>query len=238
MPTPAYELTCTKNALIAKDVYDVRFTKPDGFSYEAGQFVLFDVPLLDNPNDIQTRAYSIASAPHEDELIFVIKLIGEGRASRWVAESLSEEDTVRMQGPFGRFLLDTSAKKDFLFICTSTGVAPFRSQILSALQSGNAQQIDLVFGNRHEEDLFWVDEFEALMQQHSNVELHTVLSKPNDAWEGHKGHVQDIVPLVAGDLSEKLVYVCGNPATADEVKQLCLNEWSIAKEDLHVEGFI
>jgi ferredoxin-NADP reductase len=238
MPTPEYTVSCIKNVLIAKDVYEVHFEKPEGFSYEAGQFILFDVPLLEKPEDIQTRAYSIASSPHEDALIFVIKLLEGGRASKWVAESLSAGDNVRMQGPFGRFLLDTETKNDYVFICTSSGIAPFRSQILTALQSGDTRQMDLFFGNRHEEDMFWLEPFEDIVKEHKNCRFHTILSKPQPSWNGHTGHAQDIVQSEVGDLSQKHIYVCGNPAMAEEVKQLCLTEWHIPKEHLHVEGFI
>lgn len=238
MPTPEYTVSCIKNVLIAKDVYEVHFNKPEGFSYEAGQFILFDVPLLENPEDIQTRAYSIASAPHEDTLIFVLKLLEGGRASKWVAESLSVGDNVRMQGPFGRFLLDTETKNDYVFICTSSGIAPFRSQILTALQNGDTRQMDLFFGNRHEEDMFWLESFEDIAKEHKNCRIHTILSKPQPSWNGHTGHAQDIVQAEVGNLLQKHIYVCGNPTMAEEVKQLCLTEWHIPKEHLHVEGFI
>ncbi|PIQ76628.1 hypothetical protein COU78_04525 [Candidatus Peregrinibacteria bacterium CG10_big_fil_rev_8_21_14_0_10_49_24] len=238
MPTPEYHITCIKNVLIAKDVYEIHCEKPEGFLYEAGQFILFDVPLPENPQDIQTRAYSIASAPHEENLLFVVKLLAGGRASRWIQESLTAGDTVRMQGPFGRFLLDTETENDYVFICTSTGIAPFRSQVLTALKNGDGRRMDIFFGNRQEEDLFWTDEFEALKTAHPNVGFHTILSKPQASWGGHTGYVQDFVQREVQDLKEKHIYVCGNPTMAEEVKQLCLEQWHIPKEHLHVEGFI
>jgi len=238
MPTPDYQITCTKNLLIAKGIYDVRFTKPEGFSFEAGQFVLFDVPLLDDSNDIQTRAYSIASTPHENELIFVIKLIEGGRASKWVEESLSEGTNVRMQGPLGRFLVESGDDDDLLFLCTSTGIAPFRSQILTEIQSESGRKMELFFGNRHEEDIFWKEEFEALAKEHDFFTFHPVLSKPSDKWEGHCGHVQDVVAPSKDALHDKHIYICGNPAMADELKKLSLEEWNVVNERLHVEGFI
>ena len=238
MPTPDFHIACTKNMLIANDVYEMRFRKPADFSYKAGQFILFDVPLVENPEDIQTRAYSIASAPHEKDLLFIVKLLEGGRASRWVKESLSEGDTVRMQGPFGRFLLDDEEKSEFLFLCTSTGVAPFRSHVLEALHTGDTRTMDLMFGNRFAGDLFWMEEFEKLALEHPSFSFHPVLSKPTGAWKGHKGHVQDIALQITKDLTKKRIYICGSPAMTDELKQLCLASWNIPKENLHVEGFI
>jgi ferredoxin-NADP reductase len=238
MPVPSFTLTCTKNEKIARDVYDFRFAKPTGFSFQAGQFVLFDVALIDNPADVQTRAFSIASADSESELIFVAKLKQGGRASRWVEENLKPGETVRIQGPFGRFVLPKESPLDMLFIATSTGVAPFRAQIIEAAEWKKNNRIDMVFGVRSEEDLFWKDEMELLAQKYENFFLHLALSNPTDEWKGHRGRVQTLVPLIAKDIAKRNVFVCGSPDMTKELKQLCLEQWNVPKEQLHVEGYI
>jgi NAD(P)H-flavin reductase len=238
MPVPSHIVSCTKNVLIAREIYDFRFTRPKEMTFKPGQFVLFDVGLIENPADIQTRALSIASHPSEDELIFVAKMKEGGRASRWIMEKLQVGDTVRMQGPFGNFLLDQTTPKEYLFIATSTGVAPFRSQIMDMLRRGDTRRIDLVYGVRSEEDVFWKDELTALTQKYDNFFLHIALSKPSDSWKGHVGRVQTLVPMIVKDFSNKCVYVCGSPDMTKELKQTCLEQWGIQKGDLHVEGYI
>ncbi len=238
MPVPSFIITCTGNKKIAHDVYECTFAKPGAFTFRAGQFILFDVALPDNPADIQTRAFSIASTPMEDELLFVAKLKEGGRASNWIESQLKTGDEVRIQGPFGNFVIDTENPKELLFIATSTGVAPFRSQILDALEGGYSKQIDLVFGVRHQEDLFWKEEFEKIAQQYENFYLHIALSGDNDDWTGHKGRVQSLVTLITKDFSAKNMYVCGSPDMTKEMKRLALEEWGVQKQDLHVEGYI
>lgn len=248
MPIPSYIISCTKNVLIARDIYEFRFAKPKECTFKTGQFVLFDVPLVENNADIQTRTLSIASTPSENELIFVAKMKEGGRASRWIMELLNVGSTVRMQGPFGNFLLDQAASKDYLFIATSTGVAPFRSQIMDALERGDRRRMDLVYGVRCEEDLFWDQELIALTQTYDNFFLHLALSQPNEkwlagrslgeGWRGHCGRVQTLVPQIVHDFSNKSVYVCGSPDMTKELKELCLEQWKVEKNDLHVEGYI
>lgn len=238
MPVPSYQLLCTGNKKIAHDVYAFTFKRPGELTFRAGQFVLFDVALPDDPTNIQTRAFSIASTPMEDALLFVAKLKEGGRASMWIESRLKEGDTVRTQGPFGNFVINKENPKDLLFIATSTGVAPFRSQIMDALESGFTKQIDLVFGVRHTEDLFWKAEFEKLAQQYENFYLHIALSGDNDDWAGHKGRVQSLVHLICKDFSQKNIYVCGSPEMTKEMKRLALEEWKVEKADLHVEGYI
>lgn len=238
MVTPSYNITCLRNKRIARDIYEIVFTKPEGFSFLPGQFLLLDTPLVENPDDIQTRAYSIASSPDEDTLLFAIKMVENGRASRWIQEVLTEGTVATMKGPFGFFTLKPEITKDFVMIATSTGVAPFRSQLMHALSSGDTRRMDLVFGVRSEEDLFWTESFESLAKLYDNFYLHLALSNPSEEWKGHKGRVQTLVPQIVTDFSQKHVYVCGNPDMTKEVKSLCLEQWGIDKKDLHVEGYI
>lgn len=238
MTTPTYHTTCTSNSPIARDVYEFACKKPEGLTFQPGQFVLFSVPLVENPLDIQPRAFSIASSPDETDLLFVAKMKEGGRASRWILELLKPGTSVTMQGPMGLFLLDQKTVNDYLFICTSTGVAPFRSMIRDVLLAGDRRRIDLVFGARTEEDLFWMEELTALTAQYENFFLHLALSNPSEQWKGHRGRVQTLVPQIVRDFSQKSIYICGSPEMTKEVKELCLEQWNVPKDDLHVEGYI
>ena len=238
MATPTYTISCTKIVLIAHDVYELRFTKPEGFSCIPGQFILFDVPHPDNHDDVQARAYSIASSPDEPDLLFVIKLTPGGRASRWIEEKVKVGTKVVMKGPFGMFTVKEENTQDLLFIGTSTGIAPFRPQILHALKRDPERIIDLVYGVRSEEDLFWKNELTTLSQQYQNFSLHITLTQPSDQWTGHIGRVQTIVPQLGADLTSRSIYVCGSPVMTKELKQLCLEQWGVQKMNLHVEGYI
>lgn len=238
MPLPLYHLTCIGNDLVANDVYQFSFVKPPGFTFRPGQFVLFDIPLVDAPSDIQPRAFSVASTPEEAELMFVAKLIPGGRASRWIKSVLRPGTVVATKGPFGTFTLDARDPRDILFVATGTGVAPFRSQIRSALASGDRRRMDLVFGVAAEADLFWQEELTELTKRHENFFLHIALSNASDSWTGHRGWVQAVLPHIAPDLSQKSLFICGNPNMTKDVKRLCIEEWHVPKEHVHVEGYI
>ncbi len=223
---------------MARDVYEFTLKKPEGFTFKPGQFMLFDVALIENHSDVQTRAFSIASAPQENDIVFVAKMVPGGRASRWIVEAMGDDATVTMKGPFGNFVLDTQTQNDYLFIATSTGNAPFRSQVIDALSRGDTRRMDIIFGFKSEEDLFWIEEMEAITKQHPNVFLHVALSDPSPQWKGHKGRVQTLIPQIVTDFSRKSVYVCGNPDMTKEVKELALKTWGVDKKNLHVEGYI
>ncbi len=238
MPIPRHDIVCTEKTLVAKDTYQLRFTRPDGWAFKAGQFVLLDVPLFENPEDIQTRAYSIASEPGEGDILFAVKLKPGGRSSTWVERTLETGMHATMQGPFGNFLLPDVSHKPYLFLATGGGVAPFRAQIRELLARDETHAIDLIFGVRTHEELFWIPEFEDLAKKHERFSFHVTLTRPHDAWTGHTGRVQTLARRIAPDLAERIIYACGNPDMTKEVKPLALEQWGVPKLDLHVEGFI
>jgi NAD(P)H-flavin reductase len=241
MPTTNYNVTCTQNKKLCHDIYEIKFRLPEEekIEFKAGQFVLWDVPLVDDPDDIQPRAYSIASPPCEDtELTFVFGFHEGGRAGRFVSESLKEGDTVRMQGPFGNFTVNTETSKGYVFIATGCGVAPFRSQLMWLLEElKDARPMHLFFGVRHEEDLFWVDEFNGLAKRFPNLHVHISLSKPDDSWKGLKGRVTNTLPEIITDFSSISTYTCGGPDMVKSVKEFLLGK-GVPKEDVHGEGYI
>lgn len=236
MVPPSYTAVCTSVRVIARDVVETRFAKPEGFTFVPGQFVLFDVPLIGAPHDVQPRAYSVASAPAEEELLFVFKLTPGGRASRWVSEALQPGDTVRLQRAMGLFRLH-EGDAPVALVCTSTGAAPFRSMLLHLAASGAQRTVDLLFGVRAEEDRFWVDELDAFAAAHPWFHVHWALTRPSGSWQGLTGRVQEVCRRAIPDVAEREVLACGNPGMTAELKRLC-GEWGMPRERVHVEGYI
>lgn len=237
MATGKFTVRCTKNEQIARNVYELRFTKPEGFSFVPGQFIFFQIPLIDDLENREPRAFSIASAPSENELIFVMKIRESGRCSQWIRDVVEPGTEAHMQGPMGLFTLDRETDKDALLVCTSTGIGPYRSQLLHYLPE-ESRRTDLIFGVRSEEDLFWVEEFEQLAKKYENFFFHLALSSPSPDWPRHKGRVQTLIPLICPDLSKKKLYACGNPAMVINIRTAALEQWNMAKEDVHVEGYV
>lgn len=252
MSTPSYYIRCTRKRIVAPGVYELAFTRPEGFTFKPGQFVLFDVPLMEKPEDVQTRALSIASLNSENELLFVVKLKPGGRVSRWIDERLQARDAsrdtrdasrgekgteARMQGPFGLFTL-RDTPRDIVFIATGAGIAPFRSQALTAFQKEEKRSMHLFFGVRSEEHLFWHQEFEKLDEAHGNFHFSLCLSSPSEQWKGNRGRVQTFLPSLLREPEKFEVYICGAPEMVADVKKFVLDELKVPKGQVHAEGYI
>lgn len=237
MPLPIYTVRCTKKELVAPGVYELRFTKPEGFTYKPGQFILFDVPLLEDELNIQARAYSLASINEETDLLFIVKMKEGGRFSSWLEKKIEVGSEMKMKGPFGLFLVKPSTHK-LLFAATGAGIAPFRAQILAALKQNDQREMHLFFGVRSIDDLFWTDQFQIWEKSHKNFHFHICLSGDNPSWDGKKGRIQLFIPLEIKDHNATDLYICGAPEMTKEIKTLALEHWKLPKPSVHAEGYI
>ncbi|MSR67780.1 hypothetical protein EXS65_03085 [Candidatus Peribacteria bacterium] len=237
MVTPSYTIVCTRKELVAPNVYELRFEKPAGLLFKPGQFLLFDVPLVQNPTDIQPRACSIASTTDEQDLLFVVKLKQGGRMSEWIVNILTVGQVITMKGPFGLFLLRPN-DHNILFAATGAGIAPFRSQILHALKQGDKRAMHLFFGVRSIQDLFWHTEFESLQKRHSNFHLHLCFSGEHPNVAGEIGRIQKFLPHFIKKSESTDLYVCGAPDMVTDIKKMGLETLGLPKQNVHAEGYI
>lgn len=238
MDHPLHVAPCIAHRMIARDVYEFTLQKPAGFTFVPGQFILFQVPLPSHPDDIQPRAFSLASAPHEADLRFVATLKPGGRASAWIEQYVRPGVAVAFTRAMGNFSLQENPGRTIVFLATSSGVAPFRAMIEHTLANGDVRPMHLIFGVRSEEDLFWSDEFYAIQRRHPHVRFHQALTKPSSSWRGSVGRVQTIFPQLSLDPTVIDLYACGNPAMTKEVKALAISAWGIGAKNVHVEGYI
>ena len=198
--------------------------------YKAGQFFMLQ---LEDAQGKASRAYSVSSAPSEKSFFSLcVKILPDGRASQFLA-SLKPGDPAKFMAPFGHFFM-TESKKDVVMIATGTGLAPFMSMLPTLFEQGFEGKIDLYFGVRHEEDLFYVDELRAYEAAHPNFKAHVSLSQPGDAWTGLTGRVTDFLNEL--DYAAIQVYICGNGDMVKGVKDF-MQEKGVVKEDLHWEQF-
>jgi hypothetical protein len=134
------------------------------------------------------RSYSIASEPSEEYLEFCVKLVPNGKGAEFFSK-LNVGEEAFLRGPEGRFVcLNTHARSKF-FVATGAGIAPIMSMIKDDLKNQKSEQVSLLFGVRHAEDLIWPGRLEELKKHYSNFSLQITLSQPNSSWSGFSGTV-------------------------------------------------
>jgi NAD(P)H-flavin reductase len=217
---------------------DLRFIwieKPDGFNFKAGQYCTIG-------RDGVERAYSIASAPHENDLELFVELVAypEGVLTPKLWE-LEPGDTLSIRPRAkGIFTMNPRHANQFL-VATVTGVVPYISFIRDYLYNKKiGQHFYVLYGASY------VDEFaydkELLSIAHSNPQLLTfipTISRPddvrNEGWLGETGRVNTIVEKYLGQQQltpqNTLVYACGHPGMISDVKTRLLPSGFLVEEE-------
>ena len=135
------------------------------------------------------RSYSIASAPDGSNILeLCIARSSEGNGSRYLFESVNEGSELRFKGPEGGFVLPDVIEKDLVFICTGTGIAPFRAFMQQRAADEAPGKNWLFFGNPHfTEDFLYQVEWQRYVKE-------GVLTRIDLAWsrdQKEKVYVQD-----------------------------------------------
>lgn len=208
------------------------FLKVEGeekFSFRAGQFITMDLPIHERRRK-RLRSYSIANQPGEDNILeFTITHMG-GDGTNYLFEEVAEGTQISFKGPGGVFFLPENITYDLVFICTGTGVAPFRSMILDLLEKNKTHQnIHLIFGTRYASGILYQDEFEALQKDYPEFRYSVALSReetlPEVPFEISKGYVHEIYRQHYKDNTNNTrFYLCGWTNMVDQASEILKTE--------------
>ena len=148
-----------------------------------------------------------------------------GLATTYIHDVLKVEEEVTFNGPYGDFYLRESHREVFM-VATGSGLAPILSILHQIADEGLDRKVTVVFGERHKEDLFYLEELEALKKRIPRLELILALSRPQeeDRWEGEKGRVTNVLERIIIDGEDKEAYLCGNPAMVESCVQLLVQK--------------
>ncbi|MFB6103990.1 MAG: ferredoxin--NADP reductase [Halobacteriaceae archaeon] len=148
-----------------------------------------------------TRPYSIASPVGDDTLEFCIRRVPGGRLTPTLIDQLVPDTELTVRGPYGELTLQESSTRDVVFLATGTGVAPFRSMILSLFAAGEdvvddvTRDVWLFLGARWADDLPYHAAFADLAEDRENFHYVPTLSRESllTDWGGETAYVQYVL---------------------------------------------
>jgi len=172
----------------------------------AGQYVEF---IFD---DGVRRAFSIANAPHDDELLeFHIRHINGGKFTDKLFNEMRLGDMLRIEGPMGSFFVREDSGRPMVMLATGTGFGPIKG-IVEHLIAEKSQRPIYIYWGGDDEDMLYLDSLaKEWDRQHSDIHYRPVLLKAGDDWKGRRGYVQDAAAADFTSLAGFEMYACGNP---------------------------
>ncbi len=243
MPAPPpFEARLVSARTLGPSVRELTFERVDGqpAGFQPGQW--FNAILPVGPGEPISRSYSIASEPDgSPRFALAVTHVRGGPASTWLHE-LTVGAALRFVGPFGFFTRPAVGGPPSLMIATGTGVTPLRSMVRAAVLAGSQAPMWILLGVRHEEDLLYRDEFDALAREHACVRFEPTLSQGSAAWTGRRGYVQTHVrelweALRATGAGEPHAYVCGLERMVGSVRAMMKTELGAPRQQVHGERY-
>jgi ferredoxin--NADP+ reductase len=213
-------------------VFSFRTTRDPSFRFENGHFVMLGVPVGGKP---LMRAYSIASANHEEALEFLSIKVPEGPLTSRLQNIKPGDEICMSRKPTGTLLLrDLKPGKRLYLLSSGTGLAPFMSLIKDPELYERFEQVVLVHAVRFRSELAYRDYIEWELTHHEYLGAQVrnqLLYVPTVTRQRfrHEGRITTLIET--GKLFEILgvppldpavdrAMICGSPAMLAELSAL------------------
>src|ERR1700687_3388851 len=227
MSTEAVLMADQKSKLIrreevAEGTIAFHFEKPSGFNFKAGQSV--DVTLTNPPDtdaEGNTRTFSIASPPFENELVFTTRM--RDTTFNRSLKTVPLATAVKIGSAAGSFTLHKNPAKPAVFLAGGIGITPFLSIVRQADRDRLPQKLYLFYSNRRPEDAALLDTLQTLEATNPNFRLictMTEMSKSKKEWKGETGFIDE--KMLSRHLTEMqgpIYYIAGPPAMVAAMQQ-------------------
>lgn len=226
----------TERVLEVRHWTDTQFTfsttRDAGLRFINGQFLMLGVAVESRP---LLRAYSIASANHEEHLAFLSIKVPDGPLTSRLQHLRAGDEILVSRKPTGTLLLDDLKPGERLFLlATGTGAAPFLSLIKDPHVYERFRSVILVHGVR------FLRECAAVRHQIEHLLSHEILGEearaklryyPTVTREPHANRGRITALIESGRLFRDLktppldvrtdrLMVCGSPAMLADTRAL------------------
>ncbi|MBP7821375.1 MAG: ferredoxin--NADP reductase [Saprospiraceae bacterium] len=242
------------------DCVSISFIVPDElkevFHYTQGQYLTLRTNI--NNQEIR-RAYSLSSAPFEEELTVSVKQVPNGKMSTHLCSHIKVGDRIETMPPNGRFFtpLSPDAKKTYYFFCAGSGITPIISIMKTIIEEEPLSTVFLLYGNRDEENIIFKSTLDHLQEKYRDqIIVDYILSQPkrnrtsgikgfwskaNISWQGKVGRIG--LTEVSTFLEEhptrgksEEYFICG-PGEMITLIQSHLESSGISTKNIHHEFF-
>jgi len=215
-----------------ESLFSFTTTRDPGFRFQNGQFTMMGLEVEGRP---LLRAYSMASANHEEALEFFSIKVSDGPLTSRL-QKIRQGDTVLVgRKATGTLIVDNLLPGSrLLLLSTGTGLAPFASLIKDPEVYDRFETIVLVHGCRQVSELAYGEQLVAKLRDddlfgpllsEKLVYYPTVTREPFR----NRGRITDLITSkqIFDDIGQKpldiatdRIMMCGSPAMLDELKQM------------------
>jgi ferredoxin-NADP reductase len=201
--------------VITPRIYELTFSKPTNFRYQAGQYLEWMLPHKGSDSRGIRRYFTILSAPHETNLRVAFKMPEKASTFKERMLALQPGETVIGSQLAGDFLLPADASIKLGFIAGGIGVTPFVSHALMLEKSGDKRDVVTLYCVPTVDDLSYRDELAAVGL------VVPVIGGGDIPPGGESGFLSaEIIKRQVPDYEVRTWYVSGPPKMVDSAYQI------------------
>lgn len=215
---------------LTPDIFRVRLALPSRRClppFEAGQAILLRTPA-------GQRLYSLAEWRKRTDS-WELAIRNQGRVSGWLHAHACVGSRLEVERPRGSFVLVPTQAAPIVLVAAGVGITPLRAMLHRLSELNAPASVTLWHACRHEADLLWRDEFEALAASATWFRYRPILSRPDEGWRGAQGRL-DATRLDAFASSGAHYYLCAAITMMDEL-QAGLAQAGVPSQNIHREAF-
>lgn len=141
--------------LLASDIWEFRFARPEGFAYIPGQYAgfAFHEPLEDSRG--QSRVMSLTSHPNDNYIAFVTRVSEQPSLFKQHLANLHAGDAMLVDAALGDLVFPRSTATPLVFVAGGIGIASYISMLKDLQRSNENRTVHLLYALRgHDEKLF------------------------------------------------------------------------------------
>lgn len=210
MAKKEYITTIKSITEVIPGTFEVRLVKPKDYHFTAGQYTEIHLinALLKDPKG-NFRPFSIPSAPHEEDLMFIM------RNSQSIFKNqlfkLNPGDEVIIQEPEGEFVLPEKSEREIIFLIGGIGITPIRSMLQEAVYRRLSLRTTTFYSNLSPETTAFFDELKNLPQdQHRIIFTMTGMENSKMKWDGETSRIDGaLLEKYEPNFHEKQFYIVG-----------------------------
>lgn len=174
------------------------------------------------------RYYSVASAPSDESITFVVHLIPGGKMSS-IFDRAVPGDTWEVEDVIGKLSLEPLKEGKVAVLSAGTGIAPFRSLYREAIHRGIDYDVIHIHSARYYHQIPFLGEWE----RYGVKFIPTITRDPN--FSGEKGRIDaEKIKKYIPDYSERTFMICGPSAFVGSMVKVLM---SLGVKKFLIEGW-
>lgn len=222
-----YTAALMERKQVAENTLEVSFQRPEGFTFEAGQFIQVRLPKLSHRDRKgRSRVFSITSSPLDGAQVS-IAYRETGSGFKRTLRDLDVGAEVQIEGPHGFYTLPRDPSRSINLVAGGIGITPFMSMVRATRSSDNpAPQMTLLYANWSPKTAAYLEELEDSERGNRRLTVRKHFGVIDEAFI--RNHVNDL---------HRIWYIAGPPVMGDAVRS-ALHVLGVDSDQVHFEEFV